>query len=347
MTRIQALCALPVQPVSRQPMFKAAPRFGDHPSEAPKKDCKETPTPKEFTRFKFWSFLTSVILGMGVAGTAVQGVMDRSSREQDKATYRALLAKHIKISSSLARELKKQVTVGQIMDVAEKVTPATVRIEGSTSLGSGVIISDNTGKLYVLTNGHVTEDNAIAEDGQELYSIKLYNGTDFKEPFEFKAKHIKTADGQKAESMENDLALLEIPKSVKLPGNVKPIPLRDTVAEPIRVGEVVVAVGNPEGLRDSVTSGIVSHVDRAFDLEPANIFLQTDAPINPGNSGGGLFDMQGRLIGINTLKYMGSDGLGGAIRIDVVKKVLEGWGVPINPTHRQMIGNKSRGGSLP
>jgi serine protease Do len=88
------------------------------------------------------------------------------------------------------------------------------------------------------------------------------------------------------------------------------------------VGQPVVAIGNPYGLGSTVTMGIVSAMGRAIGLGPYDDFIQTDAAINPGNSGGPLFDLHGRVVGINTAVHPRGKGLGFAIPIDDVKDVL-------------------------
>jgi serine protease Do len=114
---------------------------------------------------------------------------------------------------------------------------------------------------------------------------------------------------------KSDLALLKI-EATHLPS----LTLRDNV--PLRQGELVFAVGSPEGLRDSVTMGVVSSVARQTENNDAMFYVQTDAPLNPGNSGGPLVDMDGNLVGINTFMLSeggGNEGLGFAIPLTVVK----------------------------
>ncbi len=164
--------------------------------------------------------------------------------------------------------------------------------------GSGVIIDARKG--YVLTNHHVIEK------ADEVY-ITLLNGR------ELKAKLIGV-------DPETDVALLKIPT-----GNLKALRLGNS--ERLRVGDFVVAIGNPFGLGQTVTSGIVSALGRSgLGIEGYEDFIQTDASINPGNSGGALVDLNGRLIGINTAILApggGNIGIGFAIPINMVKKVVE------------------------
>ena len=92
------------------------------------------------------------------------------------------------------------------------------------------------------------------------------------------------------------------------------------------VGEPVIAIGNPFGLSNTVTTGVLSAVDRSLRSEGERVFhgfLQTDASINPGNSGGPLLNAEGALIGINTAIYNGAQGIGFAIPIDTAKRVVQ------------------------
>ncbi|MCH7341933.1 trypsin-like peptidase domain-containing protein [Pelomonas sp. CA6] len=165
-------------------------------------------------------------------------------------------------------------------------------------LGSGVIVSEQG---YLLTNNHVV---AGASDIQ----IQLSDGR------ELRAQLVGT-------DPETDLAVLR----VELAG-LPVIPLGR--AEDLRVGDVVLAIGNPFDVGQTVTSGIVSALGRSsMGINTFENFIQTDAAINPGNSGGALVDAQGRLVGINTAIYSrrggGSLGIGFAIPVDIARQVLE------------------------
>ena len=139
-------------------------------------------------------------------------------------------------------------------------------------LGSGVIIDANKG--YVVTNNHVV-DNA------DEIIVKLTDGR------EFTAKKLG-ADEQ------SDIALLKIE-----PDALSAMPLADS--DELRVGDFVVAIGNPFGLNQTVTSGIVSALGRSgLNIGGYENFIQTDAAINRGNSGGALVSLRGELVGINT-----------------------------------------------
>jgi S1-C subfamily serine protease len=119
---------------------------------------------------------------------------------------------------------------------------------------------------------------------------------------------------------ESDLALLRLKGAEDLPF----LSLRQS--DDVEVGELVLAIGNPFGVGQTVSSGIVSGLARASASLGRGYFIQTDAPVNPGNSGGALIDMAGRLIGINTAiisKAGGSNGVGFAIPADLVAQVME------------------------
>jgi serine protease Do len=163
------------------------------------------------------------------------------------------------------------------------------------SLGSGVVIDSDR---HVLTNEHVvaraTRIQVTLGDGQE------YDAT------------LVGADPN------HDLAVLRIETGDPVPW-VTPGSTGD-----LMVGEPVIAIGNPFGLSNTVTTGVISAVDRSFrqDSRVYHGFLQTDASINPGNSGGPLLNAEGGLIGINTAIYGGAQGIGFAIPIDTAMRVV-------------------------
>jgi len=162
------------------------------------------------------------------------------------------------------------------------------------SLGSGVIVQQG----YVLTNNHVI---ANADDIQVL----LYDGR------VAKAKLVGADE-------ETDLAVLKIDA-----GNLPVIQMADP--KKLRVGDVVLAIGNPLGLNQTVTMGIISAIGRQLSNSSPENFIQTDAAINLGNSGGALVNSNGDLVGINTLligKAANAEGIGFAIPVDTATNVL-------------------------
>lgn len=162
------------------------------------------------------------------------------------------------------------------------------------SLGSGFIISNDG---YIFTNNHVVENT-------DKILVKISDGK------EYEAKIIGS-------DPKTDIALIKIKPDNGLPT----VSLGDSDA--LRVGEWVVAIGNPFGLEQTVTAGIVSAKGRVIGAGAYDNFIQTDASINPGNSGGPLFNMQGKVIGINTAIVAQGQGIGFAIPINMAKNILE------------------------
>src|SRR5882724_5893989 len=182
---------------------------------------------------------------------------------------------------------------------------ATARITRQHAIGTGIIVDPDG---YILTNAHVVEG------AQRIRVILPSDPTD--SPLELQPNHA----GQILEATvlgihkQSDLALLKVEAT-----NLPAVHLRTEAR--VRQGELVFAIGSPEGLQDSVTMGVVSSVARQPDPDNPMVYIQTDAPLNPGNSGGPLVDIDGNLVGINTLilsKGGGSEGLGFAIPAAIV-----------------------------
>ena len=182
----------------------------------------------------------------------------------------------------------------------------TARIVRQHAIGSGVIVDPDG---YIITNAHVVEG---AQRVRAVLSLPMESSRLEPQPVHsqqiFNAKIL-------GRHKKSDLALLKI-EATHLPA----ITLRDNVR--VRQGELVFAIGSPEGLRDSVTMGVVSSVARQTETNDAMFYIQTDAALNPGNSGGPLVDIDGNLVGINTFMLSqggGSEGLGFAIPPAIVK----------------------------
>ena len=167
----------------------------------------------------------------------------------------------------------------------------------TTSLGSGVIVSTDG---YVLTNHHVIE-------GADEIELVLSDGRQL-------SAHVRGTDP------ESDLAVLKT-DATDLPA------ITFGAHDPLQVGDVVLAIGNPFGFGNTVTAGIVSALGRNhLGINRFEDFIQTDAAINPGNSGGALVDAAGNLVGINSTIYSqsgGSMGIGFAIPVSLARSVLE------------------------
>ena len=174
--------------------------------------------------------------------------------------------------------------------------PRFERRQESASLGSGVIIDGKRG--FILTNAHVIE---------RAGKIKVV----LKDEREFEA-NIVGADP------DSDLAVLQINAQQALPA------IEMGNSDDLMIGETVIAIGNPFGFSHTVTTGVISAVDRSIRTEEREYidFIQIDASINPGNSGGPLLNINGDLIGINTAIYAKAQGIGFAIPINRAKKII-------------------------
>ncbi len=190
--------------------------------------------------------------------------------------------------------------------VTERVTPSLGELFGDylpryrqrieRSLGSGVIVDES---------GHIVTNHHVIANADSI--------------------HVQLADGRAADAHivgsdpDTDLAVLKI--------DLRPLPVAAFGrSDQLKVGDVVLAIGNPIGLSHTVTHGIVSATSRQqLGIAPLEDFIQTDAPINFGNSGGALIDSSGELVGINTAivaKNLGVEGIGFAIPVNMVRGVL-------------------------
>ncbi|MEM4263812.1 MAG: trypsin-like peptidase domain-containing protein [Candidatus Woesearchaeota archaeon] len=170
--------------------------------------------------------------------------------------------------------------------IIEKAVKAVVSVRTNTGVGSGVIVDE---RGYVVTNYHVIDgatSAGILTYDKELHQVALV-----------------------AVDVDRDLALLQI-----FNGTFTEMGFADS--DMAKVGQSVLAIGNPGGLDFTVTEGIVSAVNREINGKK---YIQTDVPINPGNSGGPLVDTSGRILGINQKKISGFEGVGFAIPADDVK----------------------------
>lgn len=173
------------------------------------------------------------------------------------------------------------------------------------SAGSGIIVGQNDTELLIVTNNHVVEGAdtlSVAFVDNEVYEAAV-KGTD----------------------ADNDLAVVAVKLSdisENTMSKIKTIQLGDS--DSLQVGQQVVAIGNALGYGQSVTTGIVSAVDRQIE-DSSTTLIQTDAAINPGNSGGALLNMQGQLVGINSAKMASTEveGMGYAIPVSVAQPIME------------------------
>ena len=167
------------------------------------------------------------------------------------------------------------------------------------SLGSGFIVKVKDGWAYILTNNHVVSK-------ADKIKVKLSNGKTFN------AKVV-------GKDPKTDVAVIKIKVGDE---KVSTVELGDS--NRIKVGDFVIAIGNPYGLNWTVTHGIISAKGRhGLGINPIENFIQTDAAINPGNSGGPLCDIHGKVIGINAAIVRNAQGLGFAVPINIAKKVMD------------------------
>ena len=273
--------------------------------------------------------LTAAAAFGGFAATGIRDLLDnRAQAAPARAEAAATAAAAVPAVASLPAATGDGQPLPSLAPMLERVLPAVVSIHTkqvvrirnpffddpffrrlfpeipqeriNESLGSGVIIDAERG--YVLTNHHVIEN---ADD----VSVSLADGRTFQAEF-------------LGSDADTDVALIRIPAN-----NLTALPLGDS--SKLRVGDFVVAIGNPFGLTQTVTSGIVSAVGRSGirGLGYQN-FIQTDASINPGNSGGALVNLRGELVGINTASLnprgsmAGNIGLGLAIPSNLARDVV-------------------------
>jgi serine protease Do len=188
-----------------------------------------------------------------------------------------------------------------IEDCVDRFSEAVVKVSSPGGVGSGFFINEQG---YLITNYHVLENETKIE-------VTIFRKV--KDGFEKKAfKKVKI----EAINPFVDLALLKVEELDDT--NVKYVYLGDV--ERVRVGEKVFAIGNPLGLERTVTDGVISSRNRAFE---GLVYIQTNADINPGNSGGPLFNIAGEVIGVTNMGYIFFGGLGFAIPIDYVKHFIE------------------------
>ena len=272
----------------------------------------------------FVTAITAIIGGTALwlsTGQAVDGVKGDTKPAPSKASVtvdNAPIAKETKVATSFAPIVKKVAPA-----VVSIHTSKTARLRGmegmnpfeqffgvprgqrrapvpfkERSLGSGVVVTPDG---YILTNDHVV-------DGAD--EIKVTFEKD-------KTEHLAKVVGR---DPKTDIAVLKIDAK-----NLPVATLGDS--ETIEVGDRVMAVGNPFGIGQTVTVGIVSAVGRGgIGIEDYEDFIQTDASINPGNSGGALVDMEGRLVGINTAilsRSGGNQGLGFAVPVTLARHVMD------------------------
>ena len=257
------------------------------------------------------AFVAGVVIAGSVATAAITPSTGTLKACADNRTQALFLSSNGTCSSS-----RTLVEIGgngmNTKTISSLVTPSVVSISATTSsgggTGSGSIYKSNSSSSYIITNNHVIE--AAATTG--TIKVELTNGE------QYTAKIVGRDPGY-------DIAVLQIQF-----GNLPTIALGDS--SKVSVGDPVLAIGSPLGLASTVTSGIISALNRPVSTGTADAqsyvnAIQTDAAINPGNSGGALIDAQGRIIGVNSaIATLSSGGASGSIGL--------GFSIPINEAKR-------------
>ena len=227
----------------------------------------------------------------------VAGSLPNSAKDSVAPVVRAITPGVVNIATRKIEQVEVPVVSDPLLQEFFDLPNARLKRE-TTSAGSGVIVDAEHG--YILTNEHVVRGASIIE-------------VTTKDDRRFRAQLV-------GRDKTTDVAVLQIKA-----GNLTAVPMGDSSS--LEVGDFVLAVGNPFGLGQTVTSGIVSALGRAgLGIEGYEDFIQTDASINPGNSGGALVTLDGRLVGLNTAilsKTGASNGIGFAVPIDLARRVMQ------------------------
>jgi S1-C subfamily serine protease len=245
----------------------------------------------------FFLFLGAAAVGLVVGVLALAGAFGGTER----------IIREVPADSSTPISQPRAAT-GSVSDIYARTAPGVALIEAQSATGGG------TGSGFLIDGqGHVVTNEHVVESGQRL-TVRFGEDGDA-----IPAKVV-------GEDRSTDLAVLEVdPKQV--PPETKPLEL--AASSDLRPGDAVIAIGSPFGLSGTVTTGIISALDRSIRSPngfPIDNVLQTDAAINPGNSGGPLLDAQGRVIGVNSQIAASSaeqnSGVGFAVPVDTVKEVV-------------------------
>ena len=220
----------------------------------------------------------------------------RQKNDVEIATLNSLIDQIEKQSDIKLNELKQEVSTIKVKSadfssIIDNVIQSVVSVGTDKGQGSGVVVDD---KGFIVTNWHVVQ-------GANIIRVLTYDN--------------KVYDAELLAYNDNvDVAVLKVNADLRS--------LRFDNSDNVKVGERVIALGNPAGLSFSVTEGIVSAVHRKGPNN-LDIYLQTDVPINPGNSGGPLVNANSRIVGINDFKIGGYEGLGFAIESNIVKQIAD------------------------
>lgn len=268
----------------------------------------------------------SLVLGLCFYVPAVRNIFVSSDSDDSKKEVSKIFTSEGSVSKGVSIEDYSSTAIS----VANKVLPSVVGIEvdfsvsanyptfsaatqSSTSkaTGSGVIISKDG---YILTNNHIIDTSSTT-------TSKYYTVSDANKVLVYLYEEDNPVEAEIIGSDSvTDLAILKIDRN-----DLTPVEIGDS--DSVQVGEFAMAIGNPLDMRNTVTSGIISGVNREIEDDNGTMYtlIQTDAAINAGNSGGALVNADGKLIGINTLKMSGTgiEGMGFAIPINSTLDISE------------------------
>ena len=283
---------------------------------------------KKMTRCVAYALAFGLVAGTAFEGSsyAVQRLTGKSNQTVAQSTEQQTGSALPTTSVSTA---SGSIISTDVSEIAQNVMPSIVAITNmaevqynffgfiqsgeSESAGSGIIVAEDDDYLYIATNNHVVQ-------GAETLTVQ------------FNDDSTASAEVQGTDST-NDLAVVKVKKSDMEDGaldNIKIATLGDSTTT--NVGEAAIAIGNALGYGQSVTTGVVSALDRLVTIQDettgqtvSNKLIQTDAAINPGNSGGALLNAKGEVIGINSSKYSDTsvEGMGFAIPISTAKPIID------------------------
>lgn len=258
-------------------------------------------------------YLGMTKLGIGTESAAPAKTVEKTKIAGTQASANTTSAGAIDVSDIVDEVMPSIVAITNMTEVQQRNFFGQVQNYDAESAGSGIIIGQDNENLYIVTNNHVVA-------GADSLTVCFIDE-------ETVAAEIKGTDST------SDLAVLSV-KISDVPSetmnNIKVAVMGDS--SDVKVGESAIAIGNALGYGQSVTTGVISALEREVTLQDeltgstiTNALIQTDAAINPGNSGGALLNLQGEVIGINSAKYSDTqvEGMGYAIPIATAKPIIE------------------------
>lgn len=311
------------------------PNENKEPEHEPKKEKKKAPL---WVKFLSLGLVFGLSAGLIFGGTNI--VLSRLAGSKNSAITSKVGTTETKDSATITSGSGKTVS-SDIADITKNAMPSVVSItnmsvqqvrdffggtreQESVSAGSGIIIGQNDDELLIVTNNHVVQDSntlTVSFIDEESVEAKI-KGTDTKRDLAV----IAVSNSDIKDSTKEQIKVATV-------GN----------SDDLQVGEPAIAIGNALGYGQSVTTGIISAVNREIDMEGfEGKLIQTDAAINPGNSGGALLNAKGEVIGINTVKTsdVAVEGIGYAIPISDASDVIT---TLMNKTTKTKVAEGERG----